>query len=104
MFSRGTLPTATPPALPPTAIFEIPMSDGVRITDHDGVEWVVQEVSRFEHPDGSGASSGVHPSWLAFRSEQGLRLLHRYPRNWEALPPDELRRLVGAAIPQALGD
>lgn len=97
-------PTATPPAALPTATFKNPMSDGVRITDHDGVEWVVQEVSRFERPDGSGASSGVHPSWLAFRSEHELRLLHRYPRNWETLPPDELRRLFGAAVPQASGD
>jgi len=76
------------------------MSDVVLITDHEGVEWVVQEVSRFERPDGSGASAGVHPSWLAFRSAKGLRLLERYPRNWESLPADELGRLLGAASAQ----
>ena len=80
------------------------MSDVARITDHDGVEWMVQEVSRFERPDGSGASSGVHPSLLAFRSSKGIRILHRYPRNWEVLPASELRRLFDAATAQVADD
>ncbi len=105
--SRATSPPAPRrrrPSPPDGALSKNPMSDVSRITDHDGVEWVVQEVSRFERPDGSGVSTGVHPSWLAFRSRKGVRLLHRYPRNWESLSQEELRRLFDAAVTEKPGD
>ena len=68
-----------------------------RITDTDGVVWEVEEVSRLQDPSGGGTAPAAHPSWLAFRSDGTIRLVHPYPRDWESLSADELLLLLRVA-------